>query len=213
MIVALFGDVHGNLPALELFFKQAEQADLFISLGDVVNYAPWSNECVQLLGIKTNIVTIRGNHEQYFLEKEYGGKNIIAKTFFEFCIKDFSENKKIEKYIEDYRIEGYYLAHTMDNRIIFSDTEIEISQPTIIAHSHKQFITKKSGYDLINPGSIGQNRKNIDAINFMIWDTDKKTFDAKEIIYDADIVINEMKARQYPEICIQYYLSKKGQNE
>jgi len=47
--VLVISDVHGNLPALERVLDNNNDVDLVISLGDVVNYGPWSNECVQLL--------------------------------------------------------------------------------------------------------------------------------------------------------------------
>ena len=50
MIVTVFGDVHGNLIALEKLFEiEKGTTDLFISHGDIVNYGPWTNECIALL--------------------------------------------------------------------------------------------------------------------------------------------------------------------
>ena len=50
MILTIFGDVHGNLVALEKLFKiENEQTDLFVCHGDIVNYGPWTNECIAFL--------------------------------------------------------------------------------------------------------------------------------------------------------------------
>ena len=55
MIITVFGDVHGNIIALEkLFDLEKNQTDLFICHGDVVNYAPWSNDCVAFLENQSN---------------------------------------------------------------------------------------------------------------------------------------------------------------
>ena len=86
MHVIIFSDVHGNLPALELMLKNEKQADLFISLGDIVNYAPWSNECVQLLETIPNIVKLKGNHEDAYIKGIYNGSHIVAKSFFNFSL-------------------------------------------------------------------------------------------------------------------------------
>ena len=63
MKIVVFGDVHGNLPALELMVDVAGNVDQYVCLGDVVNYGPWSNECVQFISELENCIKIRGNHE------------------------------------------------------------------------------------------------------------------------------------------------------
>src|ERR1039458_6931233 len=68
MIVALFSDVHGNLPALELFLSKMEGvADRFICLGDVVDYGPWNDECLERIAQLPNVSMPEGNHERLFL--------------------------------------------------------------------------------------------------------------------------------------------------
>ena len=44
MRTAIFSDIHGNLPALEIAIKNTKNIDRYIVLGDVVNYGPWSNK-------------------------------------------------------------------------------------------------------------------------------------------------------------------------
>src|SRR5258708_20926134 len=68
--VLIFSDVHGNLPAFELMLEKEKGVDLYISLGDVVNYGPWSNECVELLESLKPVVKLLGNHDRYFLDGE-----------------------------------------------------------------------------------------------------------------------------------------------
>jgi predicted phosphodiesterase len=209
MRIALFADVHGNLPALELFLSEASSADQYISLGDVVNYGPWSNECVSLIGTLPHVIRIRGNHEDYFLAGEYPGPNIIARTFFEHCIRDFKEFGPISEYLPEGSFHGYRMLHTIDNRIIFHDTEVDLTINTILAHSHQQYTEERNGFRLINPGSVGQNRAYINVINYMLWDVEADTFESRSLVYDADVLINEMRSRKYPEICIDYYKNKK----
>jgi hypothetical protein len=35
----------------------------------VVNYGPWSNECVELIENLENSFKVMGNHEEYYLKK------------------------------------------------------------------------------------------------------------------------------------------------
>ncbi len=64
MKIALFSDIHANLPALEAFFKDVDSRnpDAIYCLGDLVGYNIWPNEVVQ--GIrKRGIPTIAGNYD------------------------------------------------------------------------------------------------------------------------------------------------------
>nr|WP_305049686.1 metallophosphoesterase family protein [Elizabethkingia bruuniana] len=48
MKIALFSDIHANLPALEAFFEDVEKRkpDSIYCLGDLVGYNIWPNEVV-----------------------------------------------------------------------------------------------------------------------------------------------------------------------
>lgn len=65
MKIALFSDVHANLPALEACFKSIEQhqPDAVYCLGDLVGYNCWPNEVVNEIR-KRGIPTIAGNYDQ-----------------------------------------------------------------------------------------------------------------------------------------------------
>ena len=64
----IMADIHGNLPALEKTISK-EEVNGYLILGDVVNYAPWSNECVDLLSSLDDCICLMGNHEEYFINK------------------------------------------------------------------------------------------------------------------------------------------------
>ena len=96
MIFLVISDIHGNLPALEIVLqKEKDNYDSIISLGDVVNYAPWSNECVQLLDDQPDKVLLIGNHEAYFLKGEYSNPGKVSEVFFATSYPKFTEHKKI----------------------------------------------------------------------------------------------------------------------
>jgi len=64
MKIALFSDVHANLPALEACFKSIEQqkADAVYCLGDLVGYNVWPNEVINEIR-KRGIPVIAGNYD------------------------------------------------------------------------------------------------------------------------------------------------------
>lgn len=64
MKIALFSDIHANLPALEAFFKDLDsrKPDAVYCLGDLVGYNIWANEVVNEIK-KRSIPTIAGNYD------------------------------------------------------------------------------------------------------------------------------------------------------
>lgn len=209
MRVAIFSDIHGNLPAFELMLKHAGKVDFYVSLGDVVDYGPWSNECVNLLDSLDNCIKILGNHEELFLSGRYKGDKEVVKSFFDFCIKDFTNFKSIKSYIKGYKLGKYTLLHTLKDLYLYPDSKITLDKNYIIGHSHYQFKIQSNGFILINTGSVGQNREFINIVNYLILDTEKDEIEYKSIPYNVDLIINEMKKRKYPKECIDYYNDKK----
>jgi putative phosphoesterase len=64
MKIALFSDIHSNLPALEAFFKDVENhlPDAIYCLGDLVGYNIWPNEVINEIR-RRHISTIAGNYD------------------------------------------------------------------------------------------------------------------------------------------------------
>jgi len=208
MRLFVFSDVHGNLPALELALKDAGTVDGYICLGDVVDYGPWSNECVDLINSLQNVTVVQGNHEHDFLSGTYPGDNPIVKAFFNFCLPSFERYETIAKYPPEYILDDITFRHTIENRNIYPDSEVKLNANYVVGHSHHQFMIKQEPYFLYNPGSIGQNRKYINLINYALFDTESRKFESRSLRYDEMLVINEMKNRGYPDICIAYYNDK-----
>ncbi|WP_256011649.1 metallophosphoesterase family protein [Desertivirga xinjiangensis] len=64
MKIALFSDIHANLPALEAFFADIESRDIdaIYCLGDLVGYNIWPNEVINEIK-RRKIPTITGNYD------------------------------------------------------------------------------------------------------------------------------------------------------
>jgi putative phosphoesterase len=65
MRIALFSDIHANLPALEACFESLDQQkpDAIYCLGDLVGYNVWPNEVINAIR-RRGIPTIAGNYDQ-----------------------------------------------------------------------------------------------------------------------------------------------------
>ncbi len=209
MIYLVLSDIHGNLPAFEtLLKKERNNYDAVINLGDVVNYAPWSNECVQLLSTLPHVINLMGNHEEYFLKGEYSNPGKVSEIFFKVTHPTFTEQKTISTYRNNYILDNYLFIHTIENKYIFKDSVINIDKNYCIGHSHQQYKNELNNFTIINPGSVGQNRSFINLISYSLYDTETKLFEFKEIKYNIEIVINEMISQDYPIHCINYYKEK-----
>jgi predicted phosphodiesterase len=64
MTIALFSDIHANLPALEAFFASVDEQkpDAIYCLGDLVGYNIWPNEVINEIRLR-RIPTIAGNYD------------------------------------------------------------------------------------------------------------------------------------------------------
>jgi predicted phosphodiesterase len=215
MKIIIFGDVHGNLVALEELFRlEKSESDAFICHGDVVNYGPWTNDCVSYLKEVINATLLKGNHEKYFIDGSYDGINAIAQAFFKHCYANFDKKltSEIEQYGEQTTIGEYTIQHTINKQYIFADTDISklvIDKNYMIGHSHQQFFREKDTFKIYNTGSIGQNRQYINQSCYLKYDTVTQQVELKAYLHDIDKVINQMKSENYPQLCIDYYLSKK----
>lgn len=65
MKIALFSDIHANLPALQAILADIDNRnpDLIYCLGDLVGYAPYPNEVINEIR-KRKIPTIAGNYDE-----------------------------------------------------------------------------------------------------------------------------------------------------
>ncbi|WP_299028496.1 metallophosphoesterase family protein [uncultured Thermanaerothrix sp.] len=63
MRILVISDVHANLPALEAVLEDAGTVDAVWCLGDLVDYGPDPNECVDLIRQQPNLVCLLGNHD------------------------------------------------------------------------------------------------------------------------------------------------------
>src|SRR5882672_3671489 len=211
MMIAIFSDVHGNLPALEKFVQSTRQiADAYLCLGDVVNYGPWNDECLELVHSLPGIVLVEGNHERLFLGTELIQDEIaLVQEFFAHSMKYFTRRDLITGLPVSYELDSFICTHTIDSRRIYINTEIEVTNNYVIGHTHHQYSIGRSGKLIVNPGSIGQNRGISELLNYALYDTTSHMVTLCEEPSPIDQFIRELVSRAYPERCIDYYRNKR----
>lgn len=208
MKILIVSDIHGNLPALEYCLKIEKNIDLLISLGDVVNYGPWSNECVDLLETIDNTIKISGNHERNFLLGKSESSSIIENLFFKTTYPYFNRFGHIKNYVKKQQFNNFELIHTLEDKYIFNDTKISLNKNVILGHSHQMFIRNINNFYLINPGSLGLNRKNFNVLNYILWYKDLNKFETNCRNISPKKYLSKIKEMDYPKICVEYIKSK-----
>lgn len=210
MRIAIFSDVHGNLPALQAFVDHtAREVGAYVCLGDIVNYGPWNDACLELVFSLPNIVVVEGNHERLFLGCEDISHEIpLVQDFYRHSVASFTRSDLIRDLPSECEIGGFTCTHTIDNKRIYKDTLIEIDRNYVIGHTHHAFDITRSGHRIVNCGSIGQNRKEVSRSNYALMDLDLGSISLKEFHYDVGKLIAEMERQGYGRHCLDYYKSK-----
>lgn len=209
MIVGIISDIHGNLPAFEAVAAKIRHVDRVICLGDVVNYGPWSNECLELLGTLPKVILLEGNHEALYLGKSNLAHEIpLVQQFYRATIERFKRYDLIRHLPLQVADLGYLFTHTFDGLKIYPDTAFIPPCDCFIGHSHFSFKDIRAGRQLVNPGSVGQNRRKLELASYALLDTDSGDVNLEQVTYSVKSLINEMYALSYPRECLEYYLSK-----
>jgi predicted phosphodiesterase len=213
MKYAIFSDVHANLPALETFVEATRRrVDAYLCLGDVVDYGPWNDECLDLIAGLPGVVLLEGNHERLFTGAEsIDDKPPLAQKFFHASRAYFTRGEALRDLPNFVRVGEFGAQHTIGDLRLYPDTPLEVAGKHFVGHSHYQFRRDfPGGGVLVNCGSVGQNRRRIDLVSYGIYDTATGDLRLEERPYPLDEFIDELRARDYPQACIDYYLRKRA---
>ncbi len=210
MKTAIFSDVHGNLIALESFVQATQNCvDAYVCLGDVVDYGPWNDECLEIIRQLPNVTLLEGNHERLFLGTENIYRELpLVQDFYRRSRQFFLRRDLVRGLPRHVQLGVFECVHTINGRFIYRNTSNEIACNYILGHTHHQFRINLSGCVVVNPGSVGQNRKWINMADYSILDTKSGVIQMHSVPYDVDRFLAELRLRHYPEQCIAYYAGK-----
>lgn len=210
MRIAVFSDVHANLIALEQFERATRDiVDGYICLGDVVNYGPWNDECLDIVTHLPGIIFLEGNHERLFMGTEDTRHELpLVQDFFNVSSAYFSRSDLIQNLPRHCEVGTFMCHHTVGDIKIYANTSIELTRNHMIGHTHHQFRMESSGFVMVNPGSVGQNRKWINMVDYLIINFPSEDIEMQSVPYDIDLFLSELRRRHYPEHCVAYYENK-----
>jgi putative phosphoesterase len=210
LIVAVFSDVHANLPALETFEKAVHDvADAYVCLGDIVDYGPWNDECVESVMSLPNVRIVAGNHDRLFLDDSGLSREApVVQDFYHASRGSFTRSDLLRDLPDEITLGPFRCRHTIRDERVFADSVVAADADYLIGHTHWQYSIRRNGWRVINPGSVGQNRERIDMVDFALYDTESDEVAFQRIPYDLSMFLAELKARRWPASCLAYYERK-----
>ena len=181
MRVALIGDVHANLPALEAVLDHArtQGVEAIWNVGDFVGYGAFPNQVVERLR-QERAVSILGNYDLKVLrfkkKRKKWRKKKQAQKFLAFQWTYDILTKKKRKYlaslpkekmlqVEDRRVLLTHGSPASVSEHLTPDTRKERLRElasmaeadwVICGHSHRPFVREANGAHFINTGSVGR---------------------------------------------------------
>lgn len=136
MRLAIFGDIHANLEALNAMLADAQAQGVtdYVCLGDIVGYAANPHECVEIVrGLGCPVV--KGNHdEQASITEDLAGFNPLAEEAINWTRKQLTEedkdwlrNLKMVRQVRDFTIVHATLDTPTKWGYVFNQLDAEAS--------------------------------------------------------------------------------------
>ncbi|QEM06109.1 metallophosphoesterase family protein [Mucilaginibacter rubeus] len=164
MRIALFSDIHANLPAFETFLADLDsrKVDAVYCLGDMIGYNIWPNEIIAEIR-RRGIATLAGNHDQK--SKGYAYELVSANN--RQYLNTLPSHIKLEYQLNNDQL-NIVLAHGSTrsiNEYVLEDTDeayvldmmIEAKADILcVGHSHKPYHRIIGEKHVINIGSVGK---------------------------------------------------------
>ncbi len=214
MKIALIGDVHSNLPALESILEAIEGADVHrvFCAGDVVGYYTYPNEVVRLLR-RHRIKSVLGNHDCAVVTGDISSFNPYAARAIEWTTQNiFPKSLEYLRGLPPYlKVKDVYIAHgsvRSFNDYIYPETprwmlskmlaEVK-AKSLVLGHTHIQWSQPLKEGIILNPGSVGQPRDRNPLAAFAVLDTKTKEVEFHRVKYDVHSVVEATINAGLPE--------------
>ncbi len=223
--VALFGDVHGNLPALERVLRHARArgAQAFWDLGDLTGYGPFPEEVVCKVAEVADR-SVLGNYDRKVLRVEEklrdwkGRKDPEKLLAFTWAREQLSEEsvrflRSLPRELV-FREDGlaFFLTHASPGswkehlnadtpRERFGEIAVRTGADVICtAHTHRPFALREGGAWFVNPGSVGRPEGGDPRAVYAMLDFEGGRFGVTHyrLDYDRERTAGEVRRRELP---------------
>lgn len=214
MRIGLFSDVHGNAHAFEKVLERLRAAalDQYIFCGALCGYYYDQNAVVDMLESLNNLVGVRGNHDQLFLESLEDERKLASYTeTYGGSLRDL-RGKVTPKTLSFLRgLADRYVDPDLGLAVFHGspwDVQDEYVYPTdpvdrfaelpyryvVLGHTHYAMLRRANRVLVINPGSCGQPRDS-GPPSYAVLDTDTGAVDVERVPYDPKPLIARVRRR------------------
>lgn len=221
MRMAVIGDIHGNIYALDCVLNdiQKKQVDIIVSTGDLVGYLPYPNEVIMRIR-ENRILVVQGNHDWAISTSDKLSldqlKNMslqdiqkdASKAYTNWCILD--ENRKYLKNLCSkvvFQCENTQMVivhgglHKIDeylyeDEVVLEKLASDLKEDVLICgHTHCPYIKKIKNKYFINAGSVGKPKHGNSKSTYVILEVADNEIQGsiEEVAYDVEKMINDIK--------------------
>ena len=174
MKIAVFSDIHGNLPFFEAFLRdaEAEKPDRLVFLGDSVSYYPWGIAVIRRLR-EIGALCIEGNHDsmlrgEFPVPEKHEPVYQLRKVMEEISAEDLAFVKCWPEIVRETldgkrlifvhgsplnHLKGYSYADS--DLALYDDPDADI---VFVGHTHRPWIRQNAHTLMVNVGSVGLPR-------------------------------------------------------
>lgn len=220
MKIGIISDIHNNSIALIAALSEFKRLNcqMIICAGDIIGIGPDPLETVELLMGISNLISVKGNHENYIDNLD---RNLMGQSEFEYHLWEhkklteqsqafltrLEESKVVEVEGKTILIKHYPELSTLNKDFVldfegeeldkcFSEYNADI---VIFGHTHKSTYIVTESCHYINPGSLGCHDHNRTTASVGVLTLDDGIFyEQIEIKYEISLVTQKIQQLQYP---------------
>lgn len=224
--IALLGDVHGNLPALDAVLEDARAAGAGAvwNAGDAVGYGPFPDETVRRLRDR-GIVSVTGNYDMKVLSVPVRGdeprfaKRPLKRFAFRWAYEQLSPESRawLDALPWTLRLDAAgrpaLLVHGSPVSLkehLGPDTPrarfeelapLAAADLVVCGHSHRSFVRDAGGVRFVNVGSVGRPDDGDWRAEYALLAVRDGTLDVehRRVAYDLDATLAAVRDRGLPE--------------
>lgn len=228
--IAIFGDIHGNLPALQAVLEDLERqpgADDRYCLGDLVGYAPFPNEVTDRIR-ELGVPTVMGNYDdgvgferddcgcayKTAAEQEFGDQSLAwTKAHTSDETKSFLRDLLPEIRVESDGVR-ILLVHGSPRRLneyLYADRQassfrrlakLAAADVVVFGHTHIPYAKLVDGVLFVNAGSVGKPKDGDPRACYVLLSEDDGTVSVtfRRVAYDLATVTSAIRQSELPDV-------------
>jgi putative phosphoesterase len=227
MRIAIFGDIHANLTALEAVLDdlQQQRVESMYCLGDLVGYGPFPNEVVEQIR-RDGTPTVKGNYDDGvgFDRDECGcayrdpEEQRLGDISLQWTKRTVTPDLKafLRSLQAEIRFEAdgkrFRLVHGSPRRMneyLFEDRPLSSferlaatseADVLVFGHTHKPYTKRVDGVLFVNAGSVGKPKDGDPRACYVVMDTaGEVNVEFRRIRYDVQAVATAIRQSELPD--------------